>query len=246
MKKIILFFFSLGFIFASEIKVAVAANVSYVLDELIATFNKSYPNIKVTPIISGSGNLTAQIRNLAPYSLFLSADMKYPKNLYDLGFAITKPKVYAKGKITFVTKKDINLSDKIEFLTQKNIRSIAIANPDIAPYGRASVQALKNAKIYQNVKKKLVYAQNISQTLTYAFNATDIGIVANSALFSPKLKRVKFFYKSIDESLYDPIRQGVVLLSYAKEDLEAKMFYEFILSKEAKELFKKYGYSVDE
>lgn len=246
MKKIVLFFLSFMTVFGGEIKIAVASNVSYALDELIFTFNKNYPNIKVQPIISGSGNLTAQIRNQAPFSLFLSANMKYPKKLFELGLAITKPAVYAKGGISLVTRKDINLSKGIGILTQAHIKSIAIANPDIAPYGMASVQALKEVKLYKKVKKKLIYGQNISQTLTYALKATDIGFVANSALFSPKLNHVKFSYKNIDKSLYQPIKQGVVLLNFAKKNEEARAFYDFILSKEAKGIFKKYGYSVDE
>lgn len=242
MKKIFLIIFLSISLFASEIKIAVAANVSYALDELIGAFNEIYPNVKVIPIISSSGNLFAQIRHNAPFGIFMSADMKYPQKLYELGLSATKPVVYAQGSLAIVCRKNIDFTNDLKFL--ENLKSIAIANPDIAPYGKASVEALKKAKVYEKVKNKIIFGQNISQTFTYALNATDVGFVAKSALFSPKLKNTKLYHKDVNTSLYEPINQGTIILYKQKDDKDIKAFYDFILSKKAKDIFKKYGYLV--
>lgn len=246
MRIMVLLFLFVGLLCSKEIKVAVSANVSYAFHEIVSIFYKSYPDIKVLPIISSSGNLTAQIRHGAPFGLFLSADMSYPKKLYELGLAVTKPVVYAKGSLSLISKSSENLSSDIQILTKKGIKSIAIANPDTAPYGKASFEALENAGIYKKVKPKLVYAQNASQALTYTLNATDVGFVAKSALYLPKVKGLNLFFKDVNASLYKPINQGIVMLFAQRKNSDVKAFYDFILSPSAKEIFKKYGYNVDE
>lgn len=246
MKKIFLIALVSLSLFGSEITIAVAANVSYAIDELISTFNKTYPKVKVLPILSSSGNLFAQIRNGAPFGIFMSANMKYPNKLYTLGLATTKPIIYAQGALAVVSKKSLEFSNNLDSLKGNNIKSIAIANPDTAPYGKASVEAFKNAKIYADIKKKLIYAQTINQVLTYALNATDLGIVSKSALYSPKLKNTKLHYKDLNSSLYTPIKQGAVILYRQKNNENIKAFYDFIQSEKAKKIFIKYGYWVDE
>lgn len=248
MRKIFLLFFSALMMFGGEIKIAVAANVSYAMDELVLEFNKKHKDVKVQPIFSSSGNLMAQIRNGAPFGLFLSANMKYPDKLFELGLTTSKPVVYAQGSLAVVTRRDYNLSKGIAFLTQKDVKSIAIANPDVAPYGKASVEAMEKANIYGKIKRKLIYGQSISQTLIFALSATDIGFVAKLSLFSPKLKNStkNFRWIDVNPTLYTPIKQGIVILNAYKKDGDVKAFYDFILSKEAKEIFEKYGYLVNE
>ncbi len=243
MRKLLLVAIIANFIFASEVKVALAANVSYAFDELVQVFTKKYPHVKITPIISGSGSLNAQIKNGAPYDIFMSANMKYPQDLHVAKMTAFRPIVYAKGKLAFVSKKIQNLQD-IKILLGKDVKSIAVANPTLAPYGQATIEALKNFGIYKDVKGKIIYGQSIAQTLTYALKVTSVGFVASSALYSPKLKGVKLFYKQVDEKFYTPIKQGIILLKRASKNSDAKAFYDFILSKRAKEIFKKYGYSI--
>ncbi len=244
MKSLILVFCCALSLYANEIKVAVAANVSYAFDELVETFSKQNPHTKIVPIFSSSGNLNAQIQNKAPFSLFLSANMKYPQRLYELGLA-TKPKVYAKGVLAVLSKKDIPLDKNLKFLQDKSIKKIALANPNAAPYGMMSVQVLKNAKLYDGLKDKFVYGQNISQSLIYALNVADLGFVAKSALFSPKLKK-DFKFCDVDLSLYEPMKQGISIVKGYENNLHVKAFYDFILSAKAKEVFKRYGYLVNE
>jgi len=244
MKLILLLFFALS-LNAKSINIAVAANLSYCMNALKKEFKKEHPEIDIKLTIGGSGKLATQIIHGAPYGLFLSADMLYPEMLYKKRVATSKPLVYAKGALVILSKKPRHFSNGIKILEEQNIRKIAIANPKTAPYGKASVEALKNAKIYANIKKKFIYAESISQTLSYIITAADIGIIAKSALYSSKLTQFKqnIHWSAIDSSLYTPIKQGIVLLKYAKNKKEYKLFYEFILSEKAKTIFKKYGYS---
>lgn len=247
MKRILLIIFLLVLnISANSINIAVAANVSYAIDELKEEFAKEHPNIKVKVILGSSGKLTAQIKHGAPYGLLISANMDYPEALYKDKIAITKPIIYAKGTLAFLSIKKHDFSKGLELLKSKTIKRIAIANPKTAPYGIASVEALKNAKIYEKVSSKFIYGESISQTVSYTITAADIGIIAKSSLYSPKMSMYKegVNWISLDKSLYTPIKQGIVLLRYSKNSKDYKAFYDFILSDKAKKIFEKYGYII--
>lgn len=242
-KAIFVIIFMLTSLNASEIKVAVAANVSYAIDDLVKEFNKTNPDIKVNVTLGSSGKLTAQISNGAPYQIFMSANMKYPKSLYKSKIAVNEPVVYAQGSLAMFSTKKLDFKQGIKLLKGEKIDRIAIANPKTAPYGKAALEAFKNANILTNIKKKLVYAESISQTVSYAVTATDIGIIAKSSLYSSKMLKYKkdVNWVEVDPKLYTPISQGIVML---KELKEVKTFYDFILSEKAKAVFKEYGYLV--
>ncbi len=240
MKKLILLFLFSGSIFANEINIAVAANVSYAIKPLIHEFNKTN-TVKVRVILGSSGKLTAQIKNGAPYDIFLSANMKYPNRLYSDGIAISKPIAYAKGTLALFSSKKKVLND-ISIIN--NAKKIAIANPKTAPYGKAAYEAITNAGLLESNIKKLVYAENISQAVQYTLVAADFGFIAKSSLYSPKMTKYKENenYIDISKALYTPIKQGIILISKKQS---AKDFYDFILSKNAKKIFKKFGYIVE-
>uniref|UniRef100_UPI004047F588 molybdate ABC transporter substrate-binding protein n=1 Tax=Aliarcobacter sp. TaxID=2321116 RepID=UPI004047F588 len=247
MKKIVLILMIIcSSLFANKINIAVAANVSYAIKELIKEFNKTNPHIQVVVTLGSSGKLTAQIKNGAPYNIFMSANMKFPQALYDDKIAITKPIVYAQGSLAMLSTKKMDLKKGIYLLKDSSISKIAIANPKTAPYGVASVEALKNANIYDEIEKKFVFAESISQTVSYTMIATDIGLIAKSSLYDEKMKKYKenINWISVDTSLYTPINQGIIIINNANENKEVKAFYDFILSDNAKEIFKNYGYLV--
>ncbi len=246
-KYLFTFIMALSTLAAGEINIAVAANVSYAIDELKAEFAKTNPDTKVQVTLGSSGKLTAQIKNGAPYGLFISANMKYPEALYSDKIAITEPIVYAQGGLAYLSTKSQDFSQGIDLLKNDKIIKIAIANPKTAPYGKAAVEALKNAEIYDAVKSKFVYGESISQTVSYAVTAADIGIIAKSSLYSSKMSQYKenVNWASIDPALYTPIKQGIVLLKYGENDQAYRAFYNFVLSNKAKVIFKKYGYSVE-
>jgi len=245
-KLFFLLLFILSALNAGTINIAVSANVSYAIEDLKQEFKKDHPKTKINVILGSSGKLTAQIKNGAPYMLFMSANMKYPEALYRDKIAITKPIVYAEGSLVMLSVKKQDFSQGVKLLLDENIKTIAVANPKTAPYGIVSREALKSAKIYETIKSKFVYGESISQTVAYTNTAADIGLIAKSALYSSKMSRYKkgVHWMEVDSKYYTPIEQGLVLLKDAKENFEAKAFYDFLQSKRAKKIFKKFGYII--
>jgi len=247
MKKIVWsLLLSLLSLSAGEINIAVAANVSYAMDDLKAEFNKLYPETKVNVTLGSSGKLTAQIKNGAPYQLFMAADMKFPESLYTDEIAVTRPLVYAQGSLAYLSNKQQDFAKGIALVQDDSIKKIAIANPQTAPYGKAAVDVMKNGGVYESVKDKYVFAESISQTVTYAITAADIGFIAKSALYSPKMAQYKegVNWVEVDPKLYTPINQGIVILKNGEANSEVAAFYAFMLSAKAKEIFQNYGYMV--
>ena len=247
MKKIVLALtFLCSSIFAGTINIAVAANVSYAINELISEFNKTNQDTKIEVVLGSSGKFTTQIQNGAPFDIFLSADMKFPETLEKENLTTTKPVIYAQGSLAMLSIKPLDFSKGIALVTNKSIEKIAIANPKTAPYGTASIEALKNANLLEKIENKFVYAESISQAVTYAITAADVGFIAKSSLYDEKMSKYKenINWISIDPKLYTPIDQGIVVLKRAKNNKEAHAFYNFILSKEAKDIFLKFGYLV--
>lgn len=241
MKFFLISIFLFVSVYAKDLKIAAASNVTYAMKSLIKEFNKKYPDIKIKYVIGSSGKLTAQIRNKAPYDILLSANMKYPNALYKDGLAIEKPKVYAQGSLALFSYKTRDLKD-LNIVNE--VKKIAIANPKTAPYGKAAYEVLNKFKLFEKNKKKFAYAENISQTVQYAMTATDIGFIARASLYSPKMKRFKEKenYINIDTSFHKPIKQGLALLNKKEETIK---FSEFLFSKEAKKVFNSFGYIVN-
>jgi len=235
-----------GSLYAGTINIAVAANVSYAIDDLKKEFNKLYPDTKVNVTLGSSGKLTAQIKNGAPYQLFMAANMKYPEALYSDGIAITRPLIYAQGSLAYLSNKKQDFSQGIKLVESSKINKIAVANPKTAPYGKAAVEAMKNGGVYNNVVSKYVYAESISQTVSYAVTAADIGFIAKSSLYSPKMSQYKkgINWADVDPKLYTPINQGVVVLKNAEDNTEVSAFYTFMLSAKAKKILNDFGYLV--
>jgi len=236
MFRFFLLFISSVLAYASNVIVAAAANTTYAMPEIVRAFNKKHPDVHIKFVLASSGKLTAQIMHGAPYDVFMSADMKYPEFLYKNGFAKTEPKVYAKGALALFSVKNIPVGDFKKAVLES--RTVAIANPKTAPYGKAAVEALKNAGVYDKVKNRLVYSESVAGVIPYTVHEADVGIVAKSALYSKKLKKYKNF-SDVPKSLYTPIKQGAVLI---KNTQGAEQFYKFIFSDEAKTIFRRYGY----
>lgn len=231
---------------AGSITVAVAANVSYAINDLTEAFHTLHPDTEVKVTLGSSGKLTAQIKHGAPYDIFMAANMKYPKALYDEGIAVTAPLIYAKGSLAYLSSKKQDFAQGILLLNNDDIHKIALANPKTAPYGKAAMEVMKNGGVLKGVEKKLVYAETISQTVSYTMTAADIGFIAKSSLYSPTMSHFKegVHWADIDTTLYTPIDQGIVMLKEGKENSEVLAFYDFIQSDEAKKIFKSFGYLV--
>ncbi len=232
----------------NQITVAVAANVQFAMQDLKTEFKKE-TGINTVIIIGSSGQLTAQIKQGAPYDVFISADMKYPENLFENKFAVDKPKVYASGTLViWSVKKGIKLSDNLKELLDNKIQKIALANPKIAPYGVATIEALKYFDIYKNVKNKLVFGESIAPTNQFIISgAADIGFTAKSVVMSPSMKG-KGTWKEVNPLAYSPIKQGCVILKYGFKNhkIETEKFYRFLFSEKAKKILTNYGYQISE
>lgn len=245
MRSLIIFLLALLFPFKSfsqGLRVAVAANAQFVTQALKEVFTRE-TDIPVTLIVSSSGKLTAQIRQGAPYDVFLSADMKYPENLYKGGFTTGKPEIYAYGKLVLWTLDDTKPLKDIKSVTDASLKAIAVANPQTAPYGVAAIEALKKTGIYDAVKSKIVFGESIAQVNQYLLSkSADMAFTAKSVVLSPAMKD-KGKWVEINKNLYNPIAQGVVILKRAHINA-ARKFYHFLFSKRAESIFKNYGYLV--
>ena len=246
MKKLILFTLLSVYSVAGTIQIAVAANVSYAIKNLTQAFNEEHPETKVQIILGSSGKLTAQIKHGAPYQLFMSANMMYPEALYSEKMAVTKPVVYAEGTLAYLTVKSYDFSKGIDIVKDPQIKRIAVANPKTAPYGIATREALKNAGLYETIKSKFIFGESISQTVSYAVTASDLGFIAKSSLYSNQMQQYKEGknWREVDPKLYTPIAQGIVILKRGESNTEVKAFYDFILSDTAQKILKKFGYNL--
>lgn len=227
------------------ITIATAANMQFAMDEITNLFTAK-TGIKCETIISSSGKLTAQIKEGAPYDLFISADMKFPNELFNSGFTTKKPTVYAFGKLVLWTL-NINIQPSFEILLNNNIKHIAVANPKTAPYGLAAQEVLQHKGIFNKVETKLVYGESIAQTNQFiTTQAAEIGFTAKSVVLSSKMKNIGNWIE-IDDNLYSPISQGVVILKNGTGNKNhAKEFYNFLLSAEGSKILNKFGYSVQQ
>ncbi len=244
-------FFSLLFLSACHspqpktLRIATAANMQFAMQEIASTFTQQ-TNISCDLIISSSGKLTAQIKEGAPYDVLVAANMKYPREVHNSGLAANHPKVYAHGKLVLWSfRENQNLS--IETLSDKAVRHIALANPKTAPYGAAAIEVLQHYKLYEPIKPKLVYGESIAQTNQFITSqSADAGFTALSVVRSPRMKG-QGKWVELDSAIYQPIEQGVVILQQKKKDLsDAQKFYDFLFSKDAKQILKDFGYSVNE
>jgi len=230
--------------FAQELKVAAAANLQSIIKVLGADFTQK-TGVVVEPIVGSSGNLSTQISNGAPFDMFLSADMSFPQKLYDGGFAKEKPVVYASGSLIICSTKEMGFENWERMLLTPAIVKVAIANPAIAPYGKAAMEALTVKGVGSEIKSKIVQGESISQVNTYiTTGSVDVGFTTQSLVKDLEGKQ-KIYWKAIDPKLYSPIQQGMVILKHADGNANAIKFYEYILSADAKKIFKEYGYYVN-
>jgi molybdate transport system substrate-binding protein len=227
--------------FAQTIKVAVAANLQAVIKALGQDF-KQKTGVAIEPIIGASGNLTTQVINGAPFDVFLSADMSFPEKLFAGGFSAKKPMVYAQGSLIICSSQDIGFDNWERLLLSSRINKIAIANPAIAPYGKAANEVLKQKGILENVQSKIVTGESISQVNTYiTTGVADVGFTTQALVKDPNNK-TKLYWRVIDPKSYSPIEQGIVLLKHGEGNADADKFYQYMLSAAAKAILEGYGY----
>lgn len=229
-----------------EVRVAAAADLKFAMGELASAFEKQ-SGAKVDVTYGSSGNFFSQLQNGAPFDLFFSADVEYPRKLEAAGLA--EPGTlyeYAVGRLVIWMPQDSKVDlAKLGWnaLLDPQVQKIAIANPEHAPYGRAAVGALQKAGIYERVKSKLVFGENISQAAQFVQSGNaQAGIVAESLAISAAMKSGKSW--KIPGEMHRAIEQAAVVLKNARNQQEAKVFLDFVKSDTGKKILQKYGFSV--
>jgi len=231
---------------ASEFTVAVASNFLAPIKNLVSVF-ESESNHEIRLVSASSGKLYAQIKNGAPFDLFLSADQEKPILLEQEGLTVEKTRMtYAIGQIVLWSANNNLNEDGEEILRRGDFRRLATANPKLAPYGRAAIEVMENLNLTLALKNKIVRGENISQTFQFVSSGNaEVGFVALSQLQSNgKYESASAWL--VPQDLYSPIYQDAVLLkSKSKETATASAaleFYEFLQSARAKKTIKNFGY----
>ena len=232
-----------GMAAAQIVRVAAAANLQSVIEVLQKDF-KQKTGVTIEIVTGSSGKMVAQITNGAPFDVFLSADTGFPQTLYKAGFASKKPVIYALGSLIICSTQNIDLSNWDTLLLTSGIDKVAIANPAIAPYGKAAEEVLVKKGIIDKVKPKIVYGESISQVNTYIATGVVNAGFTTQAFIKENDNKTKLYYKVIDPKDYSPILQAMVILKHGDNNPDAKKFFQYILSPAAKTIFKAYGYKM--
>ena len=230
----------------AALSIAAAANFTPVLAELDRAFSRTEPGVAVTTATGASGSLFAQIRNGAPFDVFLSADLDFPRRLAQAGDAdgasITR---FATGRLVLWTTRPGLALDSIAGAVQDpRVRNLAIANPLTAPYGRAARQALDRLGLAAAAAPKLVTGENISQTAAFVSTGNaDAGFVALSLVLAPKLKD-RGHWIEVPAALYDPLDHAAVITNHGAANPEARRYLAFLLTPAARVILQRYGYGL--
>src|ERR1700691_5587321 len=230
-----------------EINVAAAADLSSALQEVAANFEKR-TGVAVKLSFGASGALTQQIQNGAPFDVFFSADMDYPKQLIAGAQAESASLYrYAVGRLVLWVPKDAPLDVEhkaIDVLLDPSVKKIAIANPQHAPYGRAAVAALKHYGLYEKLSERLVLGENVSQAAQFAESGNaQGGFVALAHAVAPAM-RGKGKYWLVPAEAYPPLDQSVVAISHSAHAREAASFLEYIKTAEATVVLRRYDFNL--
>ena len=235
---------------AAEITVAAAADLKFAMDELAAEFRTNHQGTTVKITYGSSGNFFAQLQNRAPFDLYFSANIEYPRKLADAGHALDMNVfLYAVGRIVLWTPTNAPLDvQKLGFqsLLDSSVKKIAVANPQHAPYGRAAVAAMKSLGVYEKAEPKLVFGENIAQTAQFVQSgAADIGIIALSLAVAPQMRDAGRYWE-IPLDTYPKMEQGGVIMEWTKEPAAARAFRDFALGRHGRELLKRYAFFLPE
>ncbi len=226
------------------VAVAAASDLVFCLDELDRVFQTAHPDIVVQISTGSSGNFFAQIQRGAPFDVFLSADVAYPRQLADGGFA-TKDSlaIYAIGRLAlWTTKPDLDVKHGLAVLSDAAVKKVAMANPDHAPYGRAAKAALEHAQLWEPLQPKIVLGENIAQALQFVETGNaDAGLVALSLVLAPKMAG-KGAYWEVPEELHPRLEQAAILTKRGADNPAAKAYLDFLRSPEARPIFDRYGF----
>ena len=228
---------------SEKILIGAASDLKFALDSIVVAFKQSDQRL-VQVTFGASGKLYEQISNGAPFDLYFSADINYPKLLKEKGFVSSEVYPYGVGHLVIWSKRiDPNVQG-MKSLVSPSIRKIAIANPAHAPYGKRAMEALEHYHLVSSVQSKLVLGENISQTAQFVTSgAADMGIIALSLALSPTMKRMGGKYFLVPEESHQPLLQGAVITRRAGANDLAKSFFEFVKTDQAVAILTYFGFA---
>ena len=231
---------------SQELAVAAAADLRPAFAAITPGFQAA-SGVKLRVSYGSSGDFFQQLQNGAPFDVYLSANVDYPKKLADAG--LTVPNSYyefARGSLVLMVPYDskLDLSEGLHTLLTPTVSKIAIANPSHAPYGQAAVAAIKSAGIYDWAAPHLVTGENVSQAASFVLSgAAEVGIVAKSLALAPAAaKQVKFV--DVSANLYPPLLQAMVVMKSSKQQASAMKFESFMRGDGAKQILNRYGFEI--
>jgi molybdate transport system substrate-binding protein len=222
-----------------QINVAAAAN----LTEAFAAIGKQFTaqtGIRVVYSFGATADLAKQVENGAPFDLFAAADVEHVYGLNDKGLLTSGTvAVYARGRLALWTPPESRLKlSRIEDITSADVERISIAKPDVSPYGRATVEALRALNLWTEVEPKVIYGQNVSQAKQYAATGNAEAAFIPLAL----VKEGEGQYLEVDERLHQPINQALAVIRSSEKQEAARRFATYVLSPEGQTLLRRYGY----
>lgn len=231
---------------AEKITVAAAADLKFAMDEIVTAFKKTNISDEVEVIYGSSGKFNTQIQQGAPYDLYFSADIAFPRALAEVGLAASAVKPYAVGRIVLWSASMDASKMTLESLLDRKIAHIAIANPKHAPYGKRAEEALRSTNLWDKVEAKLVYGENIAHTAQFIQTGNaQVGIIALSLAVNPELAS-KGGYWLIPDKLHQPLEQGFVITKRAENNALAKRFSDYMGSQSVRTVMTKYGFVLPE
>jgi len=229
-----------------QVAVAAAGDLRGALEELKAGFEAAHPDIQLQLSYGASGSLTAQIQQGAPFDLFLSADEGFPRQLQEAGLVRDPGRFpYATGSLTLWLRKDLALDparDGWLVLLHPGIRRIAIANPRLAPYGRAAQAALERVGLYDRVKPRLVFAENVAQAAQFLqAGSAEAGLISTTQAGHPDLARTGVLWR-VPADTHPPLRQAGVILRRSLCPAQAQAFQAYLTGPEGQAMLARRGY----
>jgi len=228
----------------ATVSVAAASDLQAMMPELASRFERD-TGVHAAVSYGSSGNFFAQIQNGAPFDLFFSADVDYPKRLVASGHADAQSLYeYATGHLVVWTRADsgIDVRRGLAIVADARVLRVAIANPQYAPYGRAAVAALQHERLYETIKGKLVLGENLSQTAQFAQTGNaQVGIISLSLALGPALKGGK--YAEIPTAFYPPIQQAAVVISGSKNTAAARQLLDYLRRPQTTTLLQSFGFA---
>jgi len=229
---------------AEKLTIAAAADLKFAMAEVVDTFRASRPGDRIDVIYGSSGKFFTQIRNGAPFDMYFSADIEYPRKLEKAGLTAGSTRPYAVGRIVLWSLKPELAKTALKDLPKAAIRKFAIANPQHAPYGLRGKEALQHQGVWTAMEPKLVMGENIVHTAQFIDSgAADAGIVALALVLSPAMKD-KGAWTLIPDAWHEPLEQGFAITQRAATNPLAKDFANYMASEPARAIMRRYGFAL--